>query len=70
VHRARAGLGLTALPCFLGARAPELVRVLAPEPSLAGELRLLAPPGGVRAFMEARARGIRRERALLEGDAT
>jgi DNA-binding transcriptional LysR family regulator len=71
---ARAGLGIAALPCFLGDPAPELVRVLPPEPSLAGELWLLTHPdlrrtARVRAFMEAVARGIRRERALLEGAA-
>jgi DNA-binding transcriptional LysR family regulator len=75
VHRARAGLGLAALPCFLGDRVPELARVLPPEPTLAGELWLLTHPdlrrtARVRAFMETLARGIRRERALLEGDAT
>lgn len=68
----RAGLGLAALPCFLGDRAPELVRVLPPEPSLSGELWLLTHPdlrrtARVRAFIETLARGIRRERALLEG---
>jgi DNA-binding transcriptional LysR family regulator len=71
---ARAGLGLAALPCFLGDRAPQLVRVLPPEPSLAGELWLLTHPdlrrtARVRAFMETLARGIRRERDLLEGRA-
>jgi len=71
---ARAGLGLAALPCFLGDRAPELVRVLPPDPALAGELWLLTHPdlrrtARVRAFMETIARGIRRERALLEGEA-
>ena len=71
---ARAGLGLAALPCFLGDRAPELVRVLPPQPALAGELWLLTHPdlrrtARVRAFLETLARGIRRERALLEGAA-
>jgi DNA-binding transcriptional LysR family regulator len=71
---ARAGLGLAVLPCFLGDPAPELVRVLPPEPALAGELWLLTHPdlrrtARVRAFMETLARGLRRERALLEGDA-
>lgn len=71
---ARAGLGLAALPCFLGDRAPELVRVLPPDPALAGELWLLTHSdlrrtARVRAFMETIARGIRRERALLEGEA-
>jgi DNA-binding transcriptional LysR family regulator len=71
---ARVGLGLAALPCFLGDRAPELVRVLPPEPSLAGALWLLTHPdlrrtARMRAFMETLARGIRRERDLLEGRA-
>jgi DNA-binding transcriptional LysR family regulator len=71
---ARAGLGLTALPCFLGDPAPELMRVLPPEPTLAGELWLLTHAdlrrmARVRAFMETLARSLRRERALLEGRA-
>jgi DNA-binding transcriptional LysR family regulator len=71
---ARAGLGLAALPCFLGDTAPELLRVLPPEPALAGELWLLTHPdlrrtARVRAFMETLARGLRREQALLEGRA-
>jgi DNA-binding transcriptional LysR family regulator len=69
---ARAGLGLAALPCFLADPAPELVRVLPPQPALAGELWLVTHPdlrrtARVRAFMEMLARGLRRERALLEG---
>src|ERR687891_2040461 len=68
----RAGLRLAALPCFLGDRTPELVRELPPESSLAGELWLVTHPdlrrtARVRAFMETLARGLRRERALLEG---
>jgi DNA-binding transcriptional LysR family regulator len=71
---ARAGLGLAALPCFLGDRAPELARVLPPEPSLAGELWLVTHPdlrrtARVRAFMEMLARGLRREHDLLENRA-
>jgi DNA-binding transcriptional LysR family regulator len=71
---ARAGLGLAALPCFLGDRTPELARVLPPDPGLAGELWLLTHPdlrrtARVRAFMETLARGLRRERALLEAEA-
>jgi DNA-binding transcriptional LysR family regulator len=71
---ARAGLGLAALPCFLGDAAPELIRVLPPEPALAGELWLVTHPdlqrtARVRAFMETLARGLRRERALFEGHA-
>jgi DNA-binding transcriptional LysR family regulator len=50
------------------------VRVLPPEPALAGELWLLTHPdlrrtARVRAFMEMLARGLRRERDLLEGHA-
>ena len=62
------------VPCFLADPAPELVRVLPPEPTLAGELWLLTHPdlrrtARVRAFMETLARGLRRERARLEGRA-
>jgi DNA-binding transcriptional LysR family regulator len=69
---ARAGLGLAALPCFLADPARELIRVLPPEPALAGELWLVTHPdlrrtARVRTFMETLARGLRRERPLLEG---
>ena len=69
---ARAGLGLAALPCFLADPEPALRRVLPPEPALASELWLLTHPdlrrtARVRAFMETLARGLRRDRALLEG---
>lgn len=71
---ARAGLGLAALPCFLADAAPELIRILPPEPALAGELWLVTHPdlrrtARVRAFMDTLARGIRRDRARLEGRA-
>ena len=71
---ARAGLGLAALPCFLADPAPELIRILPPEPALAGELWLLTHAdlrrtARVRAFMETLARGLRRERPRLEGRA-
>jgi hypothetical protein len=50
------------------------MRVLPPEPTLAGELWLLTHAdlrrmARVRAFMETLARSLRRERALLEGRA-
>jgi DNA-binding transcriptional LysR family regulator len=69
---ARAGLGLAALPCFLADPSPELVRILPPEPALAGELWLLTHAdlrrtARVRAFMETLARSLRRERPRLEG---
>jgi hypothetical protein len=52
-------------------RAPELVRLLPPDPALVGELWLVTHPdlrrtARVRAFMETLARGLQRERALLE----
>jgi hypothetical protein len=48
------------------------MRMLPPEPSLAGELWLVTEPdlrrtARVRAFMETLARGLRRDRPLLEG---
>jgi DNA-binding transcriptional LysR family regulator len=68
----RGGLGLAALPCFLADPLPGLVRVLPPEPAMASELWLLTHPdlrrtARVRAFMDALARSLRRERPLLEG---
>ena len=71
---ARAGLGLAALPCFLGDAEPALVRVLPPEPALASELWLLTHPelrrsARVRAFMDSLAAGLRAERARLAGEA-
>ena len=70
---ARAGLGLAALPCFLGDRERTLRRVLAPEPALASELWLLTHPelrrsARIRAFMDCLAAGLRAERARLAGD--
>jgi DNA-binding transcriptional LysR family regulator len=70
---ARAALGLAALPCFLADPEPALIRVLPPQPALAGELWLVTHPdlrrtARVRAFMDAIARSIRRDRALLEGE--
>jgi DNA-binding transcriptional LysR family regulator len=70
----RSSAGLAALPCFLADRLPELVRVLPPEPAMASELWLLTHPdlrrtARVRAFMDALARSLRRDRPLLEGRA-
>jgi DNA-binding transcriptional LysR family regulator len=52
----------------------ELVRLLPLEPAMASELWLLTHPdlrrtARVRAFMDALAQGLRRERPLLEGRA-
>ena len=51
---------------------PEVARVLPPEPAMASELWLLTHPdlrrtARVRAFMDALARSLRRDRPLLEG---
>ena len=59
---AKAGLGLAALPCFLGDAEPALVRVLPPEPGIASELWLLTHPelrrsARVRAFTDSLAAG-------------
>ena len=40
----RAGLGQGALPCYLGDPAPELVRVLPPQPELEAGLWILTHP--------------------------
>lgn len=69
---AAAGLGVTALPCFLGDGDPALVRLFAPEPALTGSLWLLyhgdlRQTARVRAFSEFVFESLRSERALLEG---
>lgn len=69
---ARAGIGLAALPCFLGDAWPDLVRVLPPDPAAASELWLLTHPdlrrtARVRAFMDRIAAALRAERPRLEG---
>ena len=40
----RAGLGIAALPCFLGEKSPELVRLHRPDPAFNSELWMLAHP--------------------------
>ncbi|MEM7226212.1 MAG: LysR family transcriptional regulator [Pseudomonadota bacterium] len=72
---ARAGLGRTLLPCFLGDPAPELVRLGAPIDELEGELWLLTHPdlrkvARVRVFLDFTAEAIVARRGLLEADAT
>jgi DNA-binding transcriptional LysR family regulator len=69
---AAAGLGVTALPCFLGDSEPSLVRLFPPEPELAGSLWLLyhgelRQTARVRAFSEFVVEAIRAERKALEG---
>ena len=70
---ARAGLGLAALPCFLGNTAGELQRVLPPQGELATELWLLVHRdlrhvARVRAFLDHADRELRRMRSTFEGE--
>jgi len=71
---ARAGIGLAVLPCYLGDPEPGLRRALpgGPVPALARELWIvthqdLRRMGRVRAFFDAAAQGVERDRALIEG---
>lgn len=69
---ARAGIGLAALPCFLGDVAPELQRVGAPLEPLASALWLLThrdlrQVARIRAFMDFMDRALRPMRPLFEG---
>jgi DNA-binding transcriptional LysR family regulator len=69
---ARAGVGLAALPCFLGDSAPELKRIGPPLDALASELWLLTHRdlrhvARVRAFMDFMDRTLRPMRPLFEG---
>ncbi len=71
---ARAGIGLAVLPCYLGDPEAGLRRALpdGPVPALARELWIvthqdLRRVGRVRAFFDAVAQGVERDRALIEG---
>jgi DNA-binding transcriptional LysR family regulator len=69
---AKAGLGLTALPCFLGDAEPDLVRCLPPVEALKGSLWLvtreeLRGAPHIRAFLDALAAHIRPLRPWLSG---
>jgi DNA-binding transcriptional LysR family regulator len=71
---ARAGLGVTPLPCFLADPDPELERVQAPLPEMASALWLLTHRdlrrvARVRAFLDFMAHDLARQRPLLEGRA-
>jgi DNA-binding transcriptional LysR family regulator len=66
------GLGIAALPCYLGDNAAQLRRVTAPLPQLATELWILThadlrKTARVSAFMGFIARGLGRERKTIEG---
>ncbi len=66
------GLGLAILPCFVGDRDDRLIRVKPPLPELDSNVWILTHKdlrnsARVRALSEHLARGLRRERDLLEG---
>ncbi len=72
---ARAGIGLSVLPCYLGDPEPGLRRALpgGPVPALARELWIvthqdLRRMGRVRAFFDVVAERVERDRALIEGN--
>jgi DNA-binding transcriptional LysR family regulator len=69
---ARVGLGLAALPCYLGDTAPDLVRVHPPIPELQTALWILTHAdlrhtARVRAFTEFAGEAFAQRRPLLEG---
>ncbi len=71
-HAALNGLGLAALPCYLGDTTPGLHRVSDPLPELATELWLLTHgdlrrTARVRTFLDFMADALARERDLVEG---
>jgi len=67
-----AGLGLAALPCYLGDLDGRLARVLPPVPEMTTSLWVLSHPqlaqtARIRAFIDYVGPALRRERALIEG---
>jgi DNA-binding transcriptional LysR family regulator len=73
-YAAAAGLGLAALPCYLGDTSPDLVRVGRRVAEMETVLWLLTHPdlrrsARVRAFMEFAGGSLARQRAVLEGRA-
>jgi len=71
-HAAQAGLGVTALPCYLGDTAADLVRVHRPIPEMETALWILTHEdlrhtARIRAFTEFAAGALHRRRPLLEG---
>jgi DNA-binding transcriptional LysR family regulator len=70
---AQAGLGLAALPCYLGDTSPALVRVHAPIAAMETALWILTHDdlrhtARIRAFTEFAAAAFMRRCALLEGE--
>jgi DNA-binding transcriptional LysR family regulator len=69
---ARAGLGLAALPCYLGATASELVRIQGPIVEMRSALWILSHPdlrhaARVRVFASFAVEALTRHRSLFEG---
>ena len=69
---AQAGLGVAALPCYLGDPVPGLHRVKAPLPEMEGSLWLLTHPdlrrvARVRTVLDFMAGALSKQRALIEG---
>jgi DNA-binding transcriptional LysR family regulator len=69
---AAAGIGLTVLPCFIGAATPGLQRLTGPLPDLANAIWLLThadlrQTARVRAFMDFAASEIAKQRKTIEG---
>lgn len=69
---AREGIGVAALPCFMGDPDPRLARVLPPVPEMASSLWLLTHPdlrrtARVRVVLDALAAHVTRLRRLLDG---
>jgi DNA-binding transcriptional LysR family regulator len=70
----KSGLGIAALPCFLGDNSGGLRRIYGPVDELAGSLWLLTHPdlrrvARVRVFFDFMAEQIKQQKALLEGKA-
>ena len=70
---AAAGIGLAVLPCFVGDRDRRLIRVEPPIAEMTSNVWVLTHKdlrnsARVRALSEHLARGLRRQRSLLEGD--
>lgn len=74
ISATKAGLGITMFPCFIGDSEPELVRCMAPPPSLDGEVWLIVREDirqepHVRAFVDSFAAYMVAHRALHGGKA-
>jgi DNA-binding transcriptional LysR family regulator len=72
LEAAKAGVGLVALPCYLADREPSLARALPPLAELDSGLWILTHEdlrqvARVRAFLDAMAAGLAREKPLLDG---